>query len=161
MESSVIKILEEAREDGVLFNLVKKQDEDIYDLNVKVTRSSSKETWLAILKEHKEEIIKIINNEKINHERIEKTKSRLRKGHTYFMGVDDKIFKIADKDELSSLEERMLKHLDTWIEIEAEELRALYEYEGCIYNDGKCPPMSRVPVRCTYCYENSLAESAT
>ena len=77
------------------------------------------------------------------------------------VGVDDKIFKIADKDELSSLEERMLKHLDTWIEIEAEELRALYEYEGCIYNDGKCPPMGRVPVRCTYCYENSVAESAT
>ena len=77
------------------------------------------------------------------------------------MGVDDKIFKIADKDELSTLEARMLKHLDTWLEIEAEELRELYEYEGCIYNDSKCPPLSRVPVRCTYCYENSLAESAT
>ena len=72
-----------------------------------------------------------------------------------------KIFDITDKEELSALEERMSNHLDTWIEIEAEELRALYEYEGCIYNQGKCPPISRVPVRCTYCYENSIAESAT
>ena len=160
---SVVKILEDAREDGMSISL---NVQDFEGLTVKGNPKAEK-TWLAILKEHKEEIIKIINNEKINHERIEKTKSRLRKGHTYFMGVDDKIFKIADKDELSSLEERMLKHLDTWIEIEAEELRALYEYEGCIYNKGelfhvpKCPPMGRVPVRCTYCYENSVAESST
>lgn len=153
---SVIKILEDAREDGmsVILNI------DTEGLIVKGI-PKAEETWIPILKEHKHKIIQILKNEKINHERIEKTKSRLRKGHTYFMGVDDKIFKIADKDELSSLEERMLKHLDTWIEIEAEELRALYEYEGCIYNDGKCPPISRVPVRCTYCYENSLAESST
>jgi len=153
---SVIKILEDAREDGmsVILNI------DTEGLIVKGI-PKAEETWIPILKEHKHKIIQILKNEKINHERIEKTKSRLRKGHTYFMGVDDKIFKIADKDELSSLEERMLKHLDTWTEIEAEELRALYEYEGCIYNDGKCPPISRVPVRCTYCYENSLAESST
>ena len=153
---SVIKILEDAREDGmsVILNI------DTEGLIVKGI-PKAEETWIPILKEHKHKIIQILKNEKINHERIEKTKSRLRKGHTYFMGVDDKIFKIADKDELSSLEERMLKHLDTWLEIEAEELRALYEYEGCIYNDGKCPPISRVPVRCTYCYENSLAESST
>ena len=129
---SVVKILEDAREDGMSVRFI---DED--------------------------EIIKIVKNESIHYERIEKIKSRLRKGHTYFMGVDDKIFNIADKDELSLLEARMLKHLDTWLEIEAEELRALYEYEGCIYNDGKCPPISRVPVRCTYCYENSVAESPT
>jgi len=153
---SVIKILEDAREDGmsVILNI------DTERLIVKGI-PKAEETWIPILKEHKHKIIQILKNEKINHERIEKTKSRLRKGHTYFMGVDDKIFKIADKDELSLLEARMLKHLDTWLEIEAEELRALYEYEGCIYNDGKCPPISRVPVRCTYCYENSLAESST
>jgi uncharacterized protein YllA (UPF0747 family) len=153
---SVIKILEDAREDGmsVILNI------DTEGLIVKGI-PKAEETWIPILKEHKHKIIQILKNEKINHERIEKTKSRLRKGHTYFMGVDDKIFKIADKDELSLLEARMLKHLDTWTEIEAEELRALYEYEGCIYNDGKCPPISRVPVRCTYCYENSLAESST
>tara|TARA_R100001244_G_scaffold14290_1_gene15964 strand:- start:295 stop:762 length:468 start_codon:yes stop_codon:yes gene_type:complete len=153
---SVIKILEDAREDGmsVILNI------DTEGLIVKGI-PKAEETWIPILKEHKHKIIQILKNEKINHERIEKTKSRLRKGHTYFMGVDDKIFKIADKEELSELEERMSKHLDTWIEIEAEELRALYEYEGCIYNDGKCPPISRVPVRCTYCYENSLAESST
>lgn len=153
---SVIKILEDAREDGmsVILNI------DTEGLIVKGI-PKAEETWIPILKEHKHKIIQILKNEKINHERIEKTKSRLRKGHTYFMGVDDKIFKIADKDELSLLEARMLKHLDTWLEIEAEELRALYEYEGCIYNDGKCPPISRVPVRCTYCYENSLAESST
>ena len=150
---SVIKILEDAREDGMSVRFI---DED----KLQVYGPPSAKKWLPILKEHKEEIIKIVKNEAIHYERIEKTKSRLRKGHTYFMGVDDKIFKIADKDELSSLEERMLKHLDTWIEIEAEELRALYEYEGCIYNDGKCPPISRVPVRCTYCYENSVAESS-
>ena len=151
---SVIKILKDAREDGMSVRFI---DEN----NLQVNGPTTARKWLPILKEHKEEILKIVKNEAIHYERIEKTKSRLRKGHTYFMGVDDKIFKIADKDELSSLEERMLKHLDTWIEIEAEELRALYEYEGCIYNDGKCPPISRVPVRCTYCYENSVAESTT
>lgn len=151
---SVIKILKDAREDGMSVRFI---DEN----NLQVNGPTTARKWLPILKEHKEEILKIVKNEAIHYERIEKTKSRLRKGHTYFMGVDDKIFKIADKDELSSLEERMLKHLDTWIEIEAEELRALYEYEGCIYNDGKCPPISRVPVRCTYCYENSVAESST
>ena len=154
---SVVKILEDAREDGMSISL---NVQDFEGLTVKGNPKAEK-TWIPILKEHKHKIIQILKNEKINHERIEKTKSRLRKGHTYFMGVDDKIFKIADKDELSSLEERMLKHLDTWTEIEAEELRALYEYEGCIYNDSKCPPLGRVPVRCTYCYENSLAESAT
>ena len=157
---SVIKILKDAREDGMSVRFI---DEN----NLQVNGPTTARKWLPILKEHKEEILKIVKNEAIHYERIEKTKSRLRKGHTYFMGVDDKIFKIADKDELSSLEERMLKHLDTWIEIEAEELRALYEYEGCIYNKGelfhvpKCPPMGRVPVRCTYCYENSVAESTT
>ena len=153
---SVIKILKDAREYGMSVTVV---DGDM--LNVKGPQTQVAKAWLPILKEHKDEILQIVKNEKINYERIEKVKSTLRKGHTYFMGVDDKIFKIADKDELSSLEERMLKHLDTWTEIEAEELRALYEYEGCIYNQGKCPPISRVPVRCTYCYENSLAESAT
>ena len=152
----ITKILEDAREDGMSISL---NVQDFEGLTVKGNPKAEK-TWIPILKEHKHKIIQILKNEKINHERIEKIKSRLRKGHTYFMGVDDKIFKIADKDELSSLEERMLKHLDTWLEIEAEELRALYEYEGCIYNDGKCPPISRVPVRCTYCYENSVAESS-
>ena len=153
----ITKILEDAREDGMSISL---NVQDFEGLTVKGNPKAEK-TWIPILKEHKHKIIQILKNEKINHERIEKTKSRLRKGHTYFMGVDDKIFKIADKDELSTLEARMLKHLDTWLEIEAEELRELYEYEGCIYNDSKCPPLSRVPVRCTYCYENSLAESAT
>ena len=151
---SVVKILEDAREDCMSVRFI---DED----NLQVNGPASAKKWLPILKEHKEEIIKIVKNESIHYERIEKIKSRLRKGHTYFMGVDDKIFNIADKDELSLLEARMLKHLDTWLEIEAEELRALYEYEGCIYNNSKCPPISRVPVRCTYCYENSLAESST
>ena len=151
---NIIKILEEAREDGMKVTFT---GEGTLDIKGPI----SAKTWVPLLKEHKDEIIKIIKNEKINHERVEKIKSRLRKGHTYFMGVDDKIFDITDKEELSALEERMSNHLDTWIEIEAEELRALYEYEGCIYNQGKCPPISRVPVRCTYCYENSLAESAT
>ena len=151
---SVIKILKDAREDGMSVRFI---DEN----NLQVNGPTTARKWLPILKEHKEEILKIVKNEAIHYERIEKTKSRLRKGHTYFMGVDDKIFNIADKDELSLLEARMLKHLDTWLEIEAEELRALYEYEGCIYNNSKCPPISRVPVRCTYCYENSLAESST
>ena len=151
---SVVKILQDAREDGMSIKFI---DEN----NLQINGPATAKKWIPVLKEHKEEIIKIVKNESIYYERIEKIKSRLRKGHTYFMGVDDKIFKIADKDELSTLEARMLKHLDTWLEIEAEELRELYEYEGCIYNDSKCPPLSRVPVRCTYCYENSLAESAT
>ena len=151
---SVVKILQDAREDGMSIKFI---DEN----NLQINGPATAKKWIPVLKEHKEEIIKIVKNESIYYERIEKIKSRLRKGHTYFMGVDDKIFKIADKDELSTLEARMLKHLDTWLEIEAEELRELYEYEGCIYNDSKCPPLSRVPVRCTYCYENSVAESTT
>jgi len=153
---NIIKMLKDAREYGMSVTLV---DGDM--LNVKGPKSVKAKAWVPILKEHKEEIIQIVKNENINYERIEKVKSTLRKGHTYFMGVDDKIFEIADKEELSALEERMAKHIDRWIEIEAEELRALYEYEGCIYNQGKCPPISKAIVKCTYCYENSIAESAT
>ncbi len=75
---------------------------------------------------------------------------RLRKGVDWFLAIDKKLwddngYPIQASDRLTK---QLMSNVDRWDEMERL-LRKLYEYEGCIFEEGKCPEESYL--KCAAC----------
>ena len=101
--------------------------------------------------DNKLEVIEALSNVLSHIEReVNDLKDRLRKGIDWFLAVDPHLWDTNDNpiNQNTKLEHKMVQLLHKWGEMERL-LRNLYDYEGCIFDEGGCPEAS--PVTCGAC----------
>ena len=144
--SNIAELLERAKQVG--FNI------QVDGEKLRVRGPKGHEDIVNEIKLNREEILVAMENNKPDlTDKIEELKDRLRKGMDWFSAVDpiywsDEGFSDKKVKNGKTLEEIMQMQLQKWDDLE-KILRNLYDYEGCIYDDGVCPEDS--PVKCGGC----------
>ena len=140
MDSVITALLKRAKEAGLSLRL---------DGDVLIMRGPKSATSIVEeIQENRESVIEALSNAPLPQvvEMIE----RLRKGVDWFLAIDKKLW---DDDGYpiqasARLTKQLMSNVDRWDEMERL-LRKLYEYEGCIFEEGKCPEESYL--KCAEC----------
>lgn len=144
--SNIAELLERAKQIG--FNI------QVEGEKLRVRGPKGHEDLINEIKLNREEVVEAVKDSKPDlTDKIEELKDRLRKGMDWFSAIDpiywsDEGFSDKKVKNGKSLEEIMQMQLQKWDDLE-KILRNLYDYEGCIFDDGSCP--ENVVVRCMKC----------
>ena len=143
ISDQIVKLLETAYDAGL--TLTAKEGA------LKIRGPESESELVQKIMDNKQEVMDALDTA-YNHidKEIQSLRDRLRKGIDWFVAVDPHLWDANDNpiNQRTKLERKMTQLLHKWREMERL-LRNLYDYEGCIYDDGGCPDGS--PVKCGGC----------